>query len=154
MILLSGREREGQPPSSSRRGTSWSASIRFARRIRPGPRTLVRPDPTCGGPRERELRRARTAARAAMAVSVRELRKAFGPKLAVAGIDLDIPHGCFFGLVGPNGAGKTTTLGMVTGLLRPDGGGVAIDGVDVWRSPPDAKRRIGVLPEDLRLFDG
>src|SRR6266540_4292228 len=88
-----------------------------------------------------------------MALSVRGLRKAFGAKLAVAGIDLDIPHGCFFGLVGPNGAGKTTTLGMVTGLLRPDAGSVAVDGVDVWRSPPDAKRRIGVLPEDLRLFD-
>src|SRR6266542_3876040 len=80
-----------------------------------------------------------------MALSVRGLRKAFGAKLAVAGIDLDIPHGCFFGLVGPNGAGKTTTLGMVTGLLRPDAGSVAVDGVDVWRSPPDAKRRIGVL---------
>src|SRR6266536_2444321 len=88
-----------------------------------------------------------------MALSVRGLRKAFGAKLAVAGIDLDIPHGCFFGLVGPNGAGKTTTLGMVTGLLRPDAGSVAVDGVDVWRSPPDANRRIGVLPEDLRLFD-
>ncbi len=95
----------------------------------------------------------RTAERAAMALSVRNLRKAFGPKLAVAGIELDIPHGCFFGLVGPNGAGKTTTLSMVTGLLRPDTGGVAIDGVDVWRDPPNAKRRIGVLPEDLRLFD-
>jgi ABC-2 type transport system ATP-binding protein len=95
----------------------------------------------------------RTADRAAMALSVRDLRKAFGPKVAVAGIDLDIPHGCFFGLVGPNGAGKTTTLSMVTGLLRPDAGSVAIDGTDVWRSPPDAKRRIGVLPEDLRLFD-
>ena len=84
---------------------------------------------------------------------MRGLRKAFGPKVAVAGIDLDIPHGCFFGLVGPNGAGKTTTLGMVTGLLRPDAGLVAIDGVEVWRDPVEAKRRIGVLPEDLRLFD-
>src|SRR6266536_2097744 len=88
-----------------------------------------------------------------MALSVRGLRKAFGAKLAVAGIDLDIPHGCFFGLVGPNGAGKTTTLSMVTGLLRPDAGTVTIDGHDVWRDPVAAKRRIGVLPEDLRLFD-
>ena len=80
------------------------------------------------------------------ALSVRGLRKAFGAKVAVAGIDLDIPHGCFFGLVGPNGAGKTTTLGMVTGLLRPDAGLVLIDGVEVWRDPVTAKRRIGVLP--------
>jgi ABC-2 type transport system ATP-binding protein len=95
----------------------------------------------------------RTTGRTPMALSVRDLRKAFGPKVAVAGIELDIPHGSFFGLVGPNGAGKTTTLSMVTGLLRPDAGSVAVDGVDVWYSPPDAKRRIGVLPEDLRLFD-
>jgi ABC-2 type transport system ATP-binding protein len=87
------------------------------------------------------------------ALSLRGLRKAFGPKLAVAGIDLDIPHGCFFGLVGPNGAGKTTTLSMVTGLLRPDAGVVVVDGVEVWRDPAAAKRRIGVLPEDLRLFE-
>jgi ABC-2 type transport system ATP-binding protein len=91
--------------------------------------------------------------RSPTALSVRGLRKAFGPKVAVAGIDLDIPRGCFFGLVGPNGAGKTTTLGMVTGLLRPDAGLVLVDGIEVWRDPVAAKRRIGVLPEDLRLFD-
>ncbi|HWD45439.1 MAG TPA: ABC transporter ATP-binding protein [Actinomycetota bacterium] len=91
--------------------------------------------------------------RSPAALSVRGLRKAFGSKLAVGGIDLDIPHGCFFGLVGPNGAGKTTTLGMVTGLLRPDAGLVLVDGIEVWRDPVAAKRRIGVLPEDLRLFD-
>jgi ABC-2 type transport system ATP-binding protein len=89
----------------------------------------------------------------ATALSVRGLRKAFGGKVAVAGIDLDIPHGCFFGLVGPNGAGKTTTLSMVTGLLRPDAGLVAVDGVELWHDPFTAKRRIGVLPEDLRLFE-
>jgi ABC-2 type transport system ATP-binding protein len=87
------------------------------------------------------------------ALSVLGLRRAFGAKLAVAGIDLEIPHGSFFGLVGPNGAGKTTTLRMVTGLLRPDAGTVVVDGVEVWRDPVEAKRRIGVLPEDLRLFE-
>jgi ABC-2 type transport system ATP-binding protein len=94
-----------------------------------------------------------SADRSPGALSVLGLRKAFGPKLAVAGIDLDIPHGSFFGLVGPNGAGKTTTLGMVTGLLRPDAGLVLVDGVEVWRDPVAAKRRIGVLPEDLHLFE-
>src|SRR5262245_16299653 len=89
----------------------------------------------------------------APALEVLRLAKRFGAKVAVAGIDLVIPHGCFYGLVGPNGAGKTTTLKMVTGLLRPDQGGVRIDGVDVWKDPATAKRRIGVLPEDLRLFE-
>src|SRR4029450_169465 len=91
--------------------------------------------------------------RSPAALSVRGLRKALGCKGAVGGIDLDIPHGCFFGLVGPNGAGKTTTLGMVTGLLRPDAGLVLIDGGGGWRHPVGAKPRIGAPPEDLRLFD-
>ncbi len=88
-----------------------------------------------------------------VALAVRGLRKAFGRKVAVDGVDLDILHGCFFGLVGPNGAGKTTTLSMVTGLLRPDAGTIVVDGLDVWRDPSRAKQRIGVLPEELRLFD-
>ncbi len=87
------------------------------------------------------------------AVSVRGLRKAFAGKTAVDGIDLEIPRGSFFGLVGPNGAGKTTTLRMVTALLRPDSGRAVVDGVDVWHDPARAKALIGVLPEELHLFD-
>ena len=87
------------------------------------------------------------------AVRLRGLRKAYDQKLAVDGVDLDVPTGSFFGIVGPNGAGKSTTLKMTTGLLRPDAGSAVVDGVDVWRDAVDAKRRIGVLPEDLRLFD-
>ena len=91
--------------------------------------------------------------RAWPAVTVRGLTKSFGPKLAVAGLDLDIAHGSFFGLVGPNGAGKTTTLSMITGVVRPDAGQVWIAGTDVWADPPTAKAIIGVLPEDLRTFE-
>ncbi len=87
------------------------------------------------------------------ALTVRGLAKAFGPKIAVAEINLDVPRGSFFGLVGPNGAGKTTTLRMTTGLLRPDRGQVWVDGIDVWADPLAAKARIGVLPEDLALFE-
>ena len=58
------------------------------------------------------------------AIEVRGLRKSFGPKEAVAGIDLEIAAGSLAGLVGPNGAGKTTSLSMMTGLLRPDAGQV------------------------------
>jgi ABC-2 type transport system ATP-binding protein len=68
-------------------------------------------------------------------------------------VSLDVPRGSFFGLVGPNGAGKTTTLRMATGLLRPDAGQAWIEGVDVWADPLRAKARVGVLPEDLRLFE-
>jgi ABC-2 type transport system ATP-binding protein len=89
----------------------------------------------------------------APAIAMRGLYKRFDAKVAVAGVDLDVPAGSFFGLVGPNGAGKTTTLRMATGLLRPDAGQVVIEGVDVWREPLRAKAAIGVLPEDVPLFD-
>ena len=88
-----------------------------------------------------------------MAVRVRGLHKAYGGKVAVAALDLDIPASSFFGLVGPNGAGKTTTLKMCTGLLRPDAGAVWVDGTEVWHNLVRAKAVIGVLPEDLLLFE-
>ena len=87
------------------------------------------------------------------AIAVRGLRKSFGAKEAVAGIDLEIAAGSFAGLVGPNGAGKTTSLSMMTGLLRPDGGQVLINGLDVWADPPAAKAVIGVVPAEARLFE-
>ena len=88
-----------------------------------------------------------------LALSVQQLRKAFGGSVAVDDIDLEVQPGSFFGIVGPNGAGKTTTLGMITGLLRPDAGSVRAFGLDVWDNPVLAKRHIGVLPDRLRLFD-
>ena len=86
-------------------------------------------------------------------VEVRGLWKRFDHHVAVAGIDLSVPPGCFYGLVGPNGAGKTTSIRMMTGLLRPDAGLVRIQGFDVWADPPAAKARIGVLPDDFRLYE-
>ncbi len=94
-----------------------------------------------------------TATPVPRAVILRSLSKRFGDKVAVDGIDLDVPSGCFFGLVGPNGAGKTTTLRMVTGLLRPDAGEIVVDGLDVRHEATAVKARIGVLPEDLLLFE-
>ena len=89
----------------------------------------------------------------APAVLVSGLRKRYGDKVAVDGVDLRIERGAFFGIVGPNGAGKTTTLRMITCLLRPDSGTVIVDGIDVWADPIAAKSRFGVLPDDLRLFE-
>jgi ABC-2 type transport system ATP-binding protein len=87
------------------------------------------------------------------AIEVRGLRKRFGTKEAVAGIDLDIAAGSLAGLVGPNGAGKTTSLSMMTGLLRPDAGRILIHGLDVWADPVAAKAIIGVVPAEVRLFE-
>ncbi|MCG7423227.1 ABC transporter ATP-binding protein [Micrococcus porci] len=88
-----------------------------------------------------------------LALVTRGLAKRFGEKVALAGLDLEVPAGSFFGVVGPNGAGKTTALSMATGMLRPDAGRVWIHGVDVWEQPLEAKRRVGVLADGVRTFD-
>ena len=87
------------------------------------------------------------------AIEVRALRKSFGTKEAVSGINLEIAAGSLAGLVGPNGAGKTTSLSMMTGLLRPDSGQILINGLDVWADPRAAKAVIGVVPDQARLFE-
>jgi ABC-2 type transport system ATP-binding protein len=94
-----------------------------------------------------------TESSATPALALRGLVKRFDTKVAVAGIDLDVPAGSFFGLLGPNGAGKTTTLSMAVGVLRPDTGAAFVLGHDVWSDPVEAKRRLGVLPDGMRLFD-
>jgi len=69
---------------------------------------------------------------------------------AVAGIDLSIARGEFFGLLGPNGAGKTTTLSMLCGLVAPTAGRVQVDGRDL--SDPAARRMLGLVPQDIALY--
>ena len=87
------------------------------------------------------------------ALAIRGLVKRFDTKVAVAGVDLDVPAGSFYGLLGPNGAGKTTTLSMAVGLLRPDAGSAWVLGHDVWADPVRAKELLGVMPDGVRLFD-
>ncbi|WP_433127859.1 ABC transporter ATP-binding protein [Micromonospora sp. CA-240977] len=87
------------------------------------------------------------------ALALRGLAKRFDGTVAVAGVDLDVPAGSFYGLLGPNGAGKTTTLSMAVGLLRPDAGSAWVLGHDVWQDPVAAKRLLGVMPDGVRLFD-
>ncbi|MFC9919524.1 ABC transporter ATP-binding protein [Agromyces binzhouensis] len=105
--------------------------------------------------KQRTIRVAREAPASDVPVvlSIEGLVKRFGDTTAVDAISLGIRAGSFYGIVGPNGAGKTTTLSMITGLLRPDGGSVHVNGIDVWKEPRAAKRITGVLPDRLRLFD-
>ncbi|WP_457100287.1 ABC transporter ATP-binding protein [Microbacterium sp. P5_E9] len=87
------------------------------------------------------------------ALVLRGVTKTFGDTRAVDGVDLTVPAGTFYGLVGPNGAGKTTTLSLIAGLLRPDHGTIAVNGVDAASHPLQTKRLMGVLPDRLRTFD-
>ena len=87
------------------------------------------------------------------AIEIRGLTKAFGQKVAVDRINLDIPSGSFYGLVGRNGAGKTTTISMVTGMLQPTEGTAYVRGIDMWTDPLKAKAHLGVLPDGVHLFD-
>lgn len=87
------------------------------------------------------------------AIETHALVRTFGKFTAVDHLDLAVPGGLLFGFLGPNGAGKTTTLKMLTGLLRPTSGSAAVAGFDVLAQPLEVKRRIGVVPENLGLYE-
>ncbi|MCR6489839.1 ATP-binding cassette domain-containing protein [Amycolatopsis sp. OK19-0408] len=87
------------------------------------------------------------------AIRLEELRKSFGPKTALDGIDLDMPAGAVFGLLGPNGAGKTTTVRIITTLLAPDSGRALVAGADVARDPDRVRRSIGVSGQYAAVDD-
>jgi ABC-2 type transport system ATP-binding protein len=78
------------------------------------------------------------------AISATGLRRSFGDKLVLDGIDLQVPEGTIFALLGPNGAGKTTTVHILSTLLRADGGEVRVAGHDVARDPEPVRAAIGV----------
>jgi ABC-2 type transport system ATP-binding protein len=88
-----------------------------------------------------------------LAIETKQLVRRFGELVAVAGIDLAVPRGSFYGFLGPNGAGKSTTIKCLTGLLAPSSGSLSILGLDPRRQGVEIKRRVGVVPEDLALFD-
>jgi ABC-type multidrug transport system ATPase subunit len=94
-----------------------------------------------------------SVAAVAPAVSLRGLTKRY-PKGALAneGIDLDIPRGRVFALLGPNGAGKTTMVRQITGELTPTSGTITVLGVDVVRRPREAKRLMGVVPQEAMPY--
>ena len=86
-------------------------------------------------------------------ISCRNLRVVFGSVVAVSDIDLDVDQGHVCVLLGPNGAGKSTTIKALAGILAPIGGRITIAGHDLESNPQKVKQRIGVLPDDLGLFD-
>jgi len=90
-----------------------------------------------------------------LAIETLGLTRRFGELCAVSAIDLKVERGTFYGFLGPNGAGKSTTIKMLTGLLAPTSGSMRILGEDISRPEGalDAKRRVGVVPENLSLFE-
>ena len=86
-------------------------------------------------------------------ISCRNLTRRFGEFTAVNGLNLEVAAGAICAFLGPNGAGKSTTVKMMTGLLAPTSGDVIVCGLNAAANPLELKRRIGVLPEDLGLFD-
>jgi len=87
------------------------------------------------------------------AIVARDLRKGYGLKLAVDGVNLEVPRGSFFGFLGPNGAGKSTTIRMLTGLIPQDSGTIEILGCKLPHQEIEIKRRIGLVPDESFLFD-
>ncbi|MFN3691295.1 MAG: ABC transporter ATP-binding protein [Fervidobacterium sp.] len=81
------------------------------------------------------------------------LTKKFGDFTAVDGVNLDVKPGEIFGFLGPNGAGKTTTIKILTGVLRPTSGSVEILGMDMKTHEIEIKRRIGVVPDEPRIYE-
>jgi ABC-2 type transport system ATP-binding protein len=90
-----------------------------------------------------------------LAIETRQLTRFFDSFCAVNAIDLRVERGTFYGFLGPNGAGKSTTIKMLTGLLAPTQGEIIVLEKNMLepREALEAKRRIGVIPEDLALFD-
>ncbi len=79
--------------------------------------------------------------------------KKSGGVVAVDNVHIEVKAGEFYGFLGPNGAGKSTTIRMLTGLLRPTTGRIVIAGCDIATDPIGVKRLIGVLPEELNLYE-
>src|ERR1044072_8355879 len=100
-------------------------------------------------------RTATTMTMSSPAIDTTDLTRDFGTFRAVDRLSLQVERGCFYGFLGPNGAGKSTTIKMLTGLLAPTSGVMRILGEDVSDASKSlaVKRRIGVVPENLALFD-
>src|SRR3954467_14252674 len=86
-------------------------------------------------------------------LQIAHLRKSFGPLVAVDDVSFKVERGTLVGLLGPNGAGKTTTVSMIAGLVSPEKGDVLVEGARLSGDTDPKKRRIGLVPQDLALYD-
>lgn len=85
------------------------------------------------------------------AVSIRDLKKAYGPVVALQSVSLEVPPGCIFGLLGPNGAGKSTTLRCLCTLTQPDSGAVEVFGVSALTQPRQVRQLLGYVAQEIAL---
>jgi linearmycin/streptolysin S transport system ATP-binding protein len=86
-------------------------------------------------------------------LQVDRLSKRYGDRVAVNAISFSIAQGETVGLLGPNGAGKTTAIAMISGISRPDSGEVSLGGVSLAHDANALKRRVGLVPQDLALYE-
>jgi ABC-2 type transport system ATP-binding protein len=86
-------------------------------------------------------------------IEVQSLRKEYDGLVAVDDVSFTAQPGEIFGLLGPNGAGKSTTIGCISGLLAPTAGHVRVNGHDVVREPTQAKAKMGVVPQEIALYE-
>src|SRR5438874_10534265 len=86
-------------------------------------------------------------------LEVRNLRKSYDTTVALDGVSFRVAAGEIFGLLGPNGAGKTTLMSIVSGLLDPSAGQVILDGREFFRSDRDMRRLIGIVPQELAIYN-
>ena len=86
-------------------------------------------------------------------LEVKDVSKKYGKKQVLSGVSFDIEEGDIFGLIGPNGAGKSTLINIITGILDPLNGEVLIGGHSIKKKPIEAKRLIGLVPQELALSE-
>ena len=86
-------------------------------------------------------------------ISVKELRRSFGPIVAVDGISFDVGKGEVLGFLGPNGAGKSTAMRMLACFLRPDSGTATVCGYDILKNPVEVRRLLGYLAENAPAYN-
>ena len=127
--------------------TSFPSDIFHAK----GRKRTSQPEPT--GAERASRKRIGYTRRMKPAIRTSSLRKFYGPKAALQGLDLEVPAGSFFGFLGPNGAGKTTTIHILIGLLPPTSGEVLVLGMKIPDEMTAIQQAIGVVPDESLLFD-